>query len=651
VEDFSRNSRYLAKRRARRVRRKRLFSALSVLALVLALIFGALVLLQRGPLTPYMAQETQEATPTPAENADAVPPPSPVPSVSPPVSPPVSPQPTAPGIGATEPLPTRQANAVPAAADAFFASARFSYAHDFYVPQIQTFLDGHPGPLKSTRFQVGDRSHTFAEVVVNLSNLYSFNPRILLTLLEQQSALLSTGRPTPDQLSWAMGYQDEDERHSGVYAQLRWAAIALRHASRDYALAAQGAPLPELVFADDTRQPATLDMGLPRYALARVLAPTTTPDQLPTKLEHFRKLYTYLFEDPTLPPADWPPLAEPFLSRPTERPFRVTSFFDHDTPFLRQNGSLTSFWGTSEAFLSYDGHTGWDYAMRPPDKVLAAADGMVVFAGNSDDGCGVPARAVILDHGNGYRTLYWHLHAIHVELGQMVARGAEVGIAGATGCAFGPHLHFQVQYLGRDVDPYGWCGDHADPWASNPVGQTSIWLWQDMLNPCGEPPPGTIVVDNGEPGFEQSGEWQASGLGYGGDALYSSTRFGGHPSERQPWQVRTLVESPAVAIWQPELPQAGHYRVLAYIPYILNGLDDSQELRYQVQHRDGETVVRINAEETANAWADLGTYVFDPTQRPRVSLSTLAGDEARGLWADAVAWVPVAAAETARTGE
>lgn len=634
MESFSRSSRYLAKRRARRARRKLLFSALSVLALVLVLVFGALVLFNRGPAAPEAADENEAATPTPAA--------TPLPGSATATVPPLAP--TA-GARSVPSLPTPSADTAPATAQRVFDAQRFSYAHDFYVPQIQAFLERHPGPLKTTRFQVGDRSHTFAEVVVNLSNLYSFNPRMLLTLLEQQSALLSTAQPTPDQLAWAMGFRGDDERQRGLYAQLRWAAIALRHAKRDYALAAQGAPLPDLVFADDTRQPASFNMGLTRYALARVLAPTTTPDQLSTRLEHFHKLYTYLFEDPTVAPTDWPPLAEPFLSRPTERPFRVTSFFDHDTPFLRQNGSLTSFWGTTEVYLSYDGHTGWDYAMRPPDRVLAAAEGVVVFAGNSDDGCGLPARAVILDHGNGYRTLYWHLNSISVERGQTIARGAEVGIAGATGCAFGPHLHFQVQYLGRDVDPYGWCGENPDPWAANPVGQTSVWLWQDMINPCGEAPPGTIVVDNGEPGFERSGEWQQSGLGYGGDALYSSTRFGGHSSEQVPWQVRALVESPALAIWQAELPQAGRYRVLAYIPYILNGLDDSQELRYQVQHNAGETVVLVNAEETANAWADLGTYTFDPAQNPRVSLSTLAGDEARGLWADAVAWVPVEEAE------
>lgn len=524
--------------------------------------------------------------------------------------------------------------------DPFFAPARFSYAHNFYQDEIEAFLTSYPGPLNDVTFQIGDRSQSFAAVVVNLSNLYSINPKILLTLLEQQSGLLTTAEPSVEQLQWAMGLENANGHNSGLYRQLRRAALELRFALRDYALGWQQGSLPPLTFADNSKQEVPPDITLARYAMARVLALSTTPDQLPGKLHTFRTTYTALFEDPRYAPDDWPPLAEPFLTRPMEQPFRVTSFFDHNTPLLHENGSVDSFWGTREALLSYDGHTGWDYAMRPPDDVvLAAAPGTVVFAGNSNDGCGVPARGVIIDHGNGYRTLYWHLDSMTVSAGESVQAGARIGVAGATGCAFGPHLHFQVQYLGRDVDPYGWCSTQESPWASNPAGQQSVWLWRDMPNPCGEPPPGSIVVDNASPDLLTSGEWERSSLGYGGSALFTATSQ--VSSEREPWQMRRLVDTPAVAVWQPDLPRAGSYRVLAYIPYILNGLDDSEELRYQVRHHEGMTEVVIDGESTANFWADLGTYHFDPQHHPRVTVSTLAGDEARGLWADALIWVPV----------
>lgn len=623
-----------------------IIAGLSALALAVALIVDIVYPNHQGiePIVGMLVgrwmQPEQVTSPTstpgaePERNVGATTPLSPVPTLAAAITT-VAPAATAPTLTPT-PL---SVVTVAGQQDAFFDPQRFSYEPGFYEPEIQAFLDAQPGPLKEVRFQIGDRSQSFATVLVGFSNLYSFNPKILLALMEQQGQLLSTAEPSADQLTWAMGFRGEGERHSGLYAQFRWSAFALRQAVRDYALGKPANALPDLVFADDTRQPVPPNIGMVRYALARVLARTTTPEALPDKLNTFLAIYTRLFGDPRQPPTGWPPLAAPFLTSPMERPTRVTSFFDHDSPFLQQNGSLVSFWGTIEVALSYDGHTGWDYALRPPDAVLAAAPGVVVFAGNSDDGCGIPAVAAIIEHGNGYRTLYWHLSDVSVEAGQRVQAGTEVGIAGATGCAFGPHLHFQVQYLGRDVDPYGWCGVVPDPWANNPAGQQSVWLWADMPSPCSPPPGDTIVVDDQSPGFARQGDWQQSPLGYAGGALFTSTNY--VSAEYQPWEIRPLANTPAVAVWQPELPRAGTYRVLAYIPYVLNGLDDSQELRYRVAHSSGETEVVVDGEATANFWADLGTYTFDPQENALVSLSSLAGDEARGIWADAVAWIPV----------
>lgn len=611
--------------------RLRVITGLSVVALLLALLILINIaqdVYRTGGIAPAAP------TSTPAEQgivSDAQEQPAPA-SAQPPTPTPRR-STSAPQVLTTTPQPP-----TPSPQAAFFDGQHFSYAPDFYEPEIQAFLDAQPGPLREVRFQIGDRSQSFAEVLVNFSNLYSFNPKILLALIEQQSQLLSAADPAPEQLDWAMGFQGENERKQGLYSQLYWSVVTLRRAVADYANYPPEA-LPDLVFEDDEEQPVPPDISLTRYAIARVLARTTTPDNLPAAMNDFLATYTRLFGDPRLPPEGWPPRAEPFLYRPFEKPFRVTSFFDHETPFLKQNGSLVSFWGTTEVSLSYDGHTGWDYALKPPDPILAAADGRVVFAGNSDDGCGFPARGVIIDHGNGYRTLYWHLSVLQVEAGEEVRQGTQIGIAGATGCAFGPHLHFQVQYLGRDVDPYGWCGSSADPWADNPAGARSTWLWADMPNPCGPPPPSTVVVDDTSPGFVRSGEWQRSDLGYGTGALYTATSW--LNSEREPWELRRLVNTPALAVWQPDLPGAGSYRVMAYIPYVLNGLDDSRALRYRVHHSEGQTEIIVDGEAAANAWADLGTYRFDPAERPRVSVSTLAGDEARGLWADAVAWIPV----------
>ena len=47
------------------------------------------------------------------------------------------------------------------------------------------------------------------------------------------------------------------------------------------------------------------------------------------------------------------------------------------------------------------------------------------------------------------------------------------------------------QYLGRNIDPYGWCSGEPDPWALHPAGAPSAWLWVDRPSPCGPSPPGS----------------------------------------------------------------------------------------------------------------------------------------------------------------
>jgi len=103
----------------------------------------------------------------------------------------------------------------------------------------------------------------------------------------------------------------------------------------------------------------------------------------------------------------------------------------------------------TQRFVWY--HKGIDIANRAAPNVLAADSGTVVGAGWLD-GYGYGNR-VIIDHGNGFRTLYGHLSQIFVVPGQTVVRGNAIGRMGSTGRSTGIHLHFEVIQGGVYLNP------------------------------------------------------------------------------------------------------------------------------------------------------------------------------------------------------
>jgi murein DD-endopeptidase MepM/ murein hydrolase activator NlpD len=108
-------------------------------------------------------------------------------------------------------------------------------------------------------------------------------------------------------------------------------------------------------------------------------------------------------------------------------------------------------WPTNERYItqyfSY-WHPAIDIAKYSP--IYAADSGTVVTAGWSPWGYG---NLVEIDHGNGYRTGYAHMSRIDVSVGQHVGKGQVLGMMGATGRAFGVHLHFMVKQGGRFINP------------------------------------------------------------------------------------------------------------------------------------------------------------------------------------------------------
>jgi murein DD-endopeptidase MepM/ murein hydrolase activator NlpD len=110
------------------------------------------------------------------------------------------------------------------------------------------------------------------------------------------------------------------------------------------------------------------------------------------------------------------------------------------------SGPISSYFGAGHP-LGID----IDFYSNPNQAVVAVADGTVTFAGG--DPCCSYGYYVIVDHGNGFVTLYAHFSSIAVSQGQKVAQGQVLGYGGRTGYATGNHLHFEVHLNGAIVNP------------------------------------------------------------------------------------------------------------------------------------------------------------------------------------------------------
>ncbi|MHB1296646.1 MAG: peptidoglycan DD-metalloendopeptidase family protein [Anaerolineae bacterium] len=116
-------------------------------------------------------------------------------------------------------------------------------------------------------------------------------------------------------------------------------------------------------------------------------------------------------------------------------------------------GSGNFAWPTSGTISQryWAGHLAIDIAGSTGSAVVAADAGYVSSAQSSSYGYG---NMLIIDHGNGYQTLYAHLSAFSVEVGQAISKGEVIGLRGSTGNSTGPHLHFEVIKSGVRRNPF-----------------------------------------------------------------------------------------------------------------------------------------------------------------------------------------------------
>ena len=112
------------------------------------------------------------------------------------------------------------------------------------------------------------------------------------------------------------------------------------------------------------------------------------------------------------------------------------------------NGRITSEFGYREKFARF--HKGIDIHLCPGDTIRAALSGRVSRKGYERGGYG---HFIIVSHINGVETRYAHLQCPLVDIDDVIYCGQPIALGGSSGNSTGPHLHFEIRYLGRAVDP------------------------------------------------------------------------------------------------------------------------------------------------------------------------------------------------------
>jgi murein DD-endopeptidase MepM/ murein hydrolase activator NlpD len=124
--------------------------------------------------------------------------------------------------------------------------------------------------------------------------------------------------------------------------------------------------------------------------------------------------------------------------RPSQSPAAATGSFQWPA-----GGTITQYYGEN-------GHSGLDIAAGMGSPIYAADSGVVVTALKLSYGYG---WYLVIDHENGYRTLYSHLSAFYTDYGERVTKGQTIAAMGSTGLSTGPHLHFEVFINGVRDNP------------------------------------------------------------------------------------------------------------------------------------------------------------------------------------------------------
>lgn len=170
-----------------------------------------------------------------------------------------------------------------------------------------------------------------------------------------------------------------------------------------------------------------VEPGFPSRAISVAPRFVEPPPEVKRRIEDDQRAFLDAYERPLSPPA---------FRRGFAWPFRA--------PLTGRFGDKRVFNGTKESV-----HYGIDIDGPRRAPVRASNDGVVVLARDAY----LSGKSVVLWHGAGVFTVYFHLDRIAVRAGAKVRRGQRIGTIGSTGRSTGPHLHWSVRVAGLFVDP------------------------------------------------------------------------------------------------------------------------------------------------------------------------------------------------------
>ncbi len=160
-------------------------------------------------------------------------------------------------------------------------------------------------------------------------------------------------------------------------------------------------------------------------------------------------IFNAIFDTTQVPAADLYKSWSHFIVNP----YQVSLIKKPDTTFIDlsgyhhpRNNYLTSDFG----FRRYRHHYGVDIKVQTGDTIYSSFDGMVRICKYSKS----YGNYVVVRHHNGLETIYAHLSKSLVGLNQVVKGGEPLGLGGNTGRSTGPHLHYEVRYLGQNINPH-----------------------------------------------------------------------------------------------------------------------------------------------------------------------------------------------------